>query len=99
MKVGDNTNSIDSIGVGKQFTTRGLTYVRIPEMNLQCEAWGFVVNCIRVTEDDPESKPPVFHAEFLLPETVVELVDEKCHGCERLETELFDLQCERQERD
>ena len=67
----DNMGCVET---GKQFVYNGKTYVRIPEMILRCEKWGFVVNSIRVEENECDRVPPRFIAEHLHENTIVELI-------------------------
>lgn len=78
------TNNIGCIGTGLQFRFGKNTYVRIPEMILECGLTGFVVNAIRVEEPpngDQDIVPPKFIAEFLHPDTMVEILQKDVDDC------------------
>lgn len=68
------TNTIQCVGTGLQFKFGYQTYVRIPEMILQCDGLGFVVNVILVEESPNNYIPPKIVADFLHPDTVVEMI-------------------------
>lgn len=68
------TNTIQCIGTGLQFTFGEKTYVKIPEMILQCGDVGFVVNVMFLEASREEYVPRKIVAEFLHPDTVVELL-------------------------
>ncbi len=71
------TNNIGCIGTGKQFKLGGTTYVRIPEMILQCAGTGFVVNSITVEEQSEITVSPKILAVYFLHGTIVEMVNQR----------------------
>ena len=64
---------MEAVPTARQFKYDGKTYVRIPELNLQCGEHGFLMNCIRIV-DKGEFEPPLRVGEYIHDKTDVVLL-------------------------
>lgn len=66
-------NTVEWVGIGKQFRLNNTTYIRVPEITLQCNGWDCPVNVVLVENLKP-SGPPKFVATYLFKGTIVEMI-------------------------